>query len=321
MAELRARSMSSCRALNNALAQCGGGILAEHALDFRIDLVAVLFQRLRRHADAAKRHRVCWLSHSQADDLLQFLIDVTRRVAMLPTTGVRQERRPASSCWSSVKSVRDVERALGCRGEEGVVAEVRRVVAVDEVTDVDFFVQVPASKLSHALTARRGFQAPGQCPRSERLLPLLLTSYFSPYSPSRRETRLAVDAHSFSIPGIICFGSCRGNGWFILSGSCLFGHRWARRTSTLPDGNACWVVLPRAAQYSVTAACQIDGWIAAAPSALRVSAWLYGDWRFQKAAMKPGAGTRKSDALRQTVGRPRRHPDRQMTNQLQSMPL
>ncbi len=60
----------------------GAAIFAENPLDFRVDLVAVLFQRLRRHADAAERHQRALegLVGLQADDLFQLLVDVARRM-------------------------------------------------------------------------------------------------------------------------------------------------------------------------------------------------------------------------------------------------
>ena len=122
----------------------GAAILAEDTLNLRVDLVAVLFQRLRRHADAAERHHCALqgLVRLQADDLFQLLVDVAGSmrgdVADDMRVGVNHAALVEFLLVQIQNLIPDIQRALGGRCQEGLIAEIRREVAVNEVADVDF---------------------------------------------------------------------------------------------------------------------------------------------------------------------------------------
>ena len=120
--------------------------------DLRVDLVAVLLARGHGHADAAVDHEGALerLLGLKAHDLLERLVDVAGGVGDDRGDEVGVHVEDAAGIALLLEEVHDLipelGRVLGGTGEEGLVAVVRGVVLLDEVTDVDLVLPVATHK-------------------------------------------------------------------------------------------------------------------------------------------------------------------------------
>ena len=146
--------------VEHALIVCAA-VFAEHTLNFRIDLVAVFFERLGGHADAAKRHHrpLQRLVGLQTDNLFAFLINIAGRmrgdIADDVGIGIDDATLGDFLLVELKHLIPDIHRALGRRGEERTVTEIRRVIAVNEVANVDFLRPESALKALPGVLAHR----------------------------------------------------------------------------------------------------------------------------------------------------------------------
>ena len=121
-------------------------VLRKDLVEFGIDLVAVRLGGLFCHPDAAKRHEraLQGLVRLQADDLLEVLqrcIDVARAVRRDPRDDFRltvQDTAPLPLfLLQLLHPAPELVRRLRRAGQEALVAVIRRVVVLDEISYID----------------------------------------------------------------------------------------------------------------------------------------------------------------------------------------
>ncbi|SPW32492.1 Uncharacterised protein [Edwardsiella tarda] len=127
-------------------------VFGEDLLDHRVQFAVVRFAGTFDHLDAAKRDDGA-LQRSiglQTDDLLEIFVDVTGVVRGngRGDVGIKIDRRMGAVF--DFDAFHDfIPQGSGRRGgtgQEGLVAFIRGVVFLDEVTYVDFFLPVTAGK-------------------------------------------------------------------------------------------------------------------------------------------------------------------------------
>ena len=141
-------------------------ILRKDLMQLRAHLVAVILERLLRHADAAVGHE-CLLERLvrlQADHLLEILhrrIDVARAVRRQIGDNLRLHiQHAALGTLLLLQFLHPRPQAIGRvrrRREERLVSVIRRIVALNKITDVDLFLPnaplktVPTLALQHRI--------------------------------------------------------------------------------------------------------------------------------------------------------------------------
>ena len=141
-------------------------VLCEDLVKLRADLVAVVLKSLLRHTDTAVRHK-CLLQRFvclETDHLFEVFdrgVDIARTIRRQTRDDLRLHIEHAALAafflleflHARPQAVRRIRR----RCEETLVAIVRRIVALDEVADVDLLLPdaplktVPALALQHIL--------------------------------------------------------------------------------------------------------------------------------------------------------------------------
>ena len=141
-------------------------VLRKDLMQLRAHLVAVILERLLRHADAAVGHerlleRLVRLEANHLLEILQRGIDVARAVRRQIGDNLRLHIQHAALCTLLLlQFLHPRPQAIGRvrrRREKRLVSVVRRIVALNKVTDVDLFLPnapfktVPTLALQHRI--------------------------------------------------------------------------------------------------------------------------------------------------------------------------